>query len=129
MNTVPTPMSHGNNISKSIEILEDRFGQPKFVLDSLPKKAKLWAVPSLNKPETIIEFGIAVRALVIQEKKKNISILSNYLLESSKKNSWRLYDPKKKSNKNTKNQHFGVTTTNDPRNKKDEGCNVTGHSI
>ncbi|XP_050515011.1 uncharacterized protein LOC126890201 [Diabrotica virgifera virgifera] len=47
-----------------MKTLEDRFGQPKFVIEGLLTKARAAPSPSVTKPEATIKFGIAVQELV-----------------------------------------------------------------
>ncbi|CAL8137644.1 unnamed protein product [Orchesella dallaii] len=52
------------NINKIWDVLQKRFGRPEFVLDYLIEKAKAAKSPDVSKPETLIEFGTAIEALV-----------------------------------------------------------------
>lgn len=57
-------MANVNNVDKIIETLEFRFGRPEYVIDYLIEKVKLCVRPDPSKPETIVEFGTSVDALV-----------------------------------------------------------------
>ncbi len=52
------------NMKKIILTLEQRFGNPRFILSSLIEKAKNVKPPDVNRPETIVDYGTAVDVLV-----------------------------------------------------------------
>ncbi|XP_050517490.1 uncharacterized protein LOC126892099 [Diabrotica virgifera virgifera] len=64
LETVSFLLPNIDNVESIMKTLEDRFGQPKFVIEGLLTKARAAPSPSVTKPEATIKFGIAVQALV-----------------------------------------------------------------
>ena len=52
------------NVPRILYVLEQRFGNPKHVIAALMEKVKKLKNPDLSKPETIVDFGTTVDALV-----------------------------------------------------------------
>ncbi|XP_050505303.1 uncharacterized protein LOC126883686 [Diabrotica virgifera virgifera] len=64
LETVSFLLPNIDNVESIMKTLEDRFGQPKFVIEGLLKKARAVPSPSVTKPEATIKFGIAVQPVV-----------------------------------------------------------------
>ena len=56
--------SSPQHVSTIMRNLEREFGRPEFIIESMIKKVESLKNPEFNKPETILEFGRAVEALV-----------------------------------------------------------------